>query len=297
MVAVAISAFSDPVTQSNVASVVASGTTDVSTNTVAVLIVDALGASVGPVAATVVGTAWSIAATDVSVLADGVLIFEATATDLAAAKAFAAKASSKLTSPSFATVRDYEALTQQTVTPGSTLEAAVQFWLAASCEAIRSYTGQDLDFVAGDVVALDGTGRRGLILPQMPALVVNAVTIDKGLTSELVVTDFDLGFGGILRRTGFQDAPPSQWWCPRPVRSWPLGLKNVTVDYDHGYRLIPFELKMIAIQVARSNIAITPGFLSETIGGYSYTKAAKALSVDDYASILNGYRLPQVMVA
>lgn len=102
MVAVAISTVTDPIGAAAVAAVTITGTTNVGTNTVSVTIVDEAGATVGPSAATVVGTSWSLTAPNVSALADGTLIVEATATDLASAKAFAAKATTKATA-----ARDY----------------------------------------------------------------------------------------------------------------------------------------------------------------------------------------------
>lgn len=98
MTTVTITTVTDPIDSTTQTAVTASGTTDVSTNTVAVSIVDNAGTTVGPVTATVTGTAWSIAATDISTLADGTVVFEATATDLSAVQAFAAKAADKSTS-------------------------------------------------------------------------------------------------------------------------------------------------------------------------------------------------------
>lgn len=201
----------------------------------------------------------------------------------------------------FVTADQYATALRVDVPDGSPLEAAVNMALDAACSEIRGYLGQTLDAVVGDVVALDGTGRRGLILPEMPVTAVNAVTIDKDLATELVVTDFYLGFGGVLYRTGVQ-AVPDWWdwwdWSAFPRRGWPLGVGNITVDNDHGYATIPADLVNVAIQVARATInSGLPGMTSETIGGYSYTRDGKVDILGAFTRVLDNYKLPRVMVA
>jgi hypothetical protein len=181
----------------------------------------------------------------------------------------------------FVTVDQYATATQQTITPDSALEDAIEFALDAACDEIRNRTCQTLDAVEGDVITLDGTDRQALLLPELPVTAVNSVTIDKDLTTELDVTDYVLGFGGILRRR----------------KGWPWGYGNITVDYDHGYETIPADLVNVAIQAARSGITIAPGGLtSETIGGYSYTRDATVATITTYQSVLDPYRVPRIPV-
>lgn len=201
----------------------------------------------------------------------------------------------------FVTVDQYAAATR--TTPDFANELAIDFALDAACQAIRGYLGQTVDAVDADIITLDGTGRRGLILPEMPVRAVNAVTIDLGLSTEIDVTDFDDGFGGVLYRTGAQDAPEWwdwDWWGPpsRPLRAWPLGVANITVNYDHGFTTVPADLMMVAIQIARATVnAGTPGVTGETIGGYSYTRDVNIDALGAFRRILDNYKLPRVMVA
>src|SRR5262245_52967005 len=119
---------------------------------------------------------------------------------------------------SFVTTDDYATATQQTITPGSDLEAAVEFALDAACAEIQHVTGQHIEFVAADVIKLDGNCRHKILLPQIPVTAINAVTIDKGLSTEEVVTDWILAQAdsGIVYR--------KKWW--------PWGVQNLTFDYD-----------------------------------------------------------------
>lgn len=140
MVAVTVDTVTDPVSTLNQTAVTASGTTDVATNTVAVTIVDNAGTTVGPTAATVTATSWSLAATDVSSLADGTLIYEATATDLASGKAFAAKAAQKQTAaPAYITVQQFRDAIHDTSSLDLTV---VQNAILAASRAVEGLTGR-----------------------------------------------------------------------------------------------------------------------------------------------------------
>lgn len=188
----------------------------------------------------------------------------------------------------FVTVDDYNAAFQTTAD-----EDAVQFALDAACTQIRKYLSQDLDLVTDDEQPFDGTGHQTLLLPQLPVLAVNSVFIDKDEDTEEEVTDYKVGFGGILyRRCG-----------------WPWGVQNITVDYDHGFEEIPADLKSVALGIAR--FVATPiteealgGITSETIGGYSYTRDLGAASsvattgsdVSAYSRVLDLYRVKRIPV-
>lgn len=197
----------------------------------------------------------------------------------------------------FVTVTQYADALGITVVPATPLETRISMALDAACAQIRGYLGQSLDHIAADVVTLDGTGHRGLLLPELPVTAVNAVTIDLGLVTELIVTDAYLGFGGVLYRTGAQ-VPSPNWWCNHSHRGWPLGLGNLTIDYDHGFATIPADLVNVAIQVARANVnAGLPGITGETIGGYAYTRDLSVTALSAYEAVLDNYKLPRVMVA
>lgn len=188
----------------------------------------------------------------------------------------------------FVTIADYEVAFNAIVTGNAGLEAKVQWALDGACDEIRGELGdQVLDLVEDDVIVLHGTGHQSLLLPQLPIVAVNSVTIDNGLGSELVVTDYKVDFSGILYRR----------------KGWPWGFGNVTVDYDHGYGAyeglqLPNDLKTVALQVARSTVSSLPaGITSETIGGYSYTRSlGAAIGADAYEKLLNRYAVKRVPV-
>lgn len=107
MTTVAFVSVSDPVDSLNVTGVVCSGTTDLSTNTVSIKVIDQNLASV-TASAVVTGTTWALAATDITALADGTIVYEATATALAGTQAFVAQAATKLVAaPAYITLSEF----------------------------------------------------------------------------------------------------------------------------------------------------------------------------------------------
>lgn len=128
---------------------------------------------------------------------------------------------------------------------------------------IRAYTNQTLTLVEADAVALDGTGRTGLILPQRPVDIVNSVTtLDTfGAETILDVVSYRVDRAGIL------------WRMDGGVWSW--GHANVVVDYDHGYATLPDDLHSACLQVAAHNYAtattVSGNVASESVGSYSVT--------------------------
>ena len=110
---------------------------------------------------------------------------------------------------------------------------------------------------------------------------VNSVTIDAGLSTETDVTDYVPGFGGILNRRA----------------GWPWGYGNITVNYDHGYAIIPSDLVNVAIQSARAGVlSERPGLTGETIGGYSYTRDATVQAVASFSDLLELYTVKRIPV-
>lgn len=136
-----------------------------------------------------------------------------------------------------------------------------------SAEAlIRTYCDQSFDLIEDDIVLLDGTGSRSLLLPQLPIIAVTSVsTFDEDDTeteldpSEYVVTEAN----GILWRKSHRDV-------------WSRGIANVSVTYDHGYAELPPDLLTEAIfPIAARGLASNAGgeIQREDIGTYSVTYA------------------------
>lgn len=189
----------------------------------------------------------------------------------------------------FASLVDYDRWFPGTLN-GASDNARATAALAAACADIRLYCAQTFDLAESDVIEVHGTGTATLLLPQLPIVAINAVTIDKGLTSELTVTDFKVDLeSGVLYRTAADACWPA---------SWPLGVLNITVDYDHGFAVIPENLIRVACRLAHEDI-VNPGakLRAETIAGYSYQKDTGEACVDDYADILDRYKAQKVPVA
>jgi hypothetical protein len=137
--------------------------------------------------------------------------------------------------------------------------------LEAASDAVRTYCNQQFDYVADDEVALDGTNREALLLPELPVHAVASVIEDDVV---LNATDYVLSSAGILRRVD-------------TVWSWGWG--NVEVTYTHGYVLpeddawtLPADLQLVVLQIAARIHATAGGAVvaagavtQETIGSYS----------------------------
>lgn len=179
-------------------------------------------------------------------------------------------------------VTEYAAALGLLIADPSTLFTRVEFALAVASDEIRRRTSQTFDLVEGDVIILDGTGHQELLLPQLPVNAVNTVTFDDGLSTELVVTDYKVApLDGVIRRR----------------KGFPWGFGNVTVDYDHGFTTIPYDLANIAIQSARAGVSAgTPGLTGETTGGYSYTRDATVQAVESFSSLLDLYTVKRIPV-
>lgn len=182
---------------------------------------------------------------------------------------------------SFASLADYEKAFPGSVPDDSAVLTQLAVALAAACDDITKHCGQTFELVEGDVIVVHGTGSQLLLLPELPVVAVNAVTIDDGLTTETEVTDFRID--------------PQTGVLYRPC-CWPCGFANVTVDYDHGYDPVPQGLIDIAVHLARDKVAAGPSHLrGETIAGYSYSQDG-APSVESYADVLEPYKQKRVSV-
>lgn len=152
---------------------------------------------------------------------------------------------------------------------------------------VRNYTGRSFDLVENDEVLLDGTGRDAILLPQLPALAVTAVTVTDQWCDNVDVletTDWVLDSAGMLWRKG---------WL-----HWPYGHANIDVVYDHGYATVPEDIQ--AAVVALAYATVTAGGASgpveqEQLLNYSVTYASRTAaggSTDgpSVRSILDRYR-------
>ncbi len=204
---------------------------------------------------------------------------------------------------SLVTVEDYQAAigTELDGIAYSQAEAA----LKAASDAVRRHCSQTFDLVLNDEIALDGTGTASLILPELPVVQINSVTVTDWSGVETPLYSLSR-HGGILRRTGW--------------KIWPAGFGNVTVDYDHGYGVIvsdessdgeipavvatvvPDDLKKVIIQLAQNmvtNIGRDVALQSKTVGPFSesyFQNAMVGVDLGAYDNILELYIAKQVPV-
>lgn len=181
----------------------------------------------------------------------------------------------------FISREDLAAYAQRTFDAGDDLLLAIS--LDSACQLVRSYIGQDVNYLADDEVLLDGTGTDTLLLPQLPVKSVSVVTMIEetgtGATSDLEETilvdsiDYTLGAAGILHRAGV----------------WDRGVSNVKVKYSRGWDFtndptiappVPSDMRLVALQAANrifsAGLIAVGGVQSESIGQYSYTLSANA---------------------
>lgn len=170
----------------------------------------------------------------------------------------------------FVSIADLSAYLKTTISDQDLLAVAA---IDAACQAIRTYTNQDLNLARHDEITLHGNRYRDLLLPQLPVWEVHEITVDDVL---LEPDDWFLGEAGILYRTS------SPFY-------WTAGIGNITIDYSHGWAVVeddieesdepdagrmPSDLRMIALRIAEGLFQNAPSNIrQETLGSYSYTLA------------------------
>lgn len=144
--------------------------------------------------------------------------------------------------------------------------------LDAATEIVRAAIGQHIEQVANDEITLDGSGTRVLLLPEIPVSAVAAVSIDgEALTGD----DYQWSANGYLRRTGNM--------------IWPADLRNVEVEYTHGYATIPGPIAVVTARLAARMMETSVSAKQESIGAYSVTYASNTLQADELV-ILDRYK-------
>ncbi len=159
----------------------------------------------------------------------------------------------------FCVIADIEHFLQISV-PAAKVDSANRAIIEATA-AIRNYTGQYLEAVAGETIVLDCIGGTRIFLPELPVTAVLSVVED----GELLVVDDDykLGQHGILHRIG---------------TTWTVGIQIVEVVYSHGYATLPDDIISIATRAASrayqaglraEEMAAIPGVTALSLGDYS----------------------------
>jgi hypothetical protein len=143
--------------------------------------------------------------------------------------------------------------------------------LDAATAVVQAVTGQRLEAVAGDTITLDGSGTRVLLLPEIPVTDVVSVSLDG---TELDSADYQWSADGYLRRTN---------------AVWSNDLRNVEVEYDHGFATIPTIVVSITAKLAARMLDTPAAVRQETIGAYSVTYNAASLQADELV-LLDRYK-------
>ncbi len=120
--------------------------------------------------------------------------------------------------------------------------------LEDACDEVRSYLGQRIDLVAGDVVTLQGTGTRTLLLPEVPVVSIASVVVDGTAVTSYTV---DKDFGVMWRTDGYS------WTCNG----------SVVVTYTHGFAVVPGDIKRVVYKLAMGGL--TGPVTQETVGPFS----------------------------
>lgn len=126
---------------------------------------------------------------------------------------------------------------------------------------VQNACRQRLVAVADDVAVLTPERRPYLLLPERPVTAVTTVeATNYGDTAwqELDATRWQLvnGNGALMYDVGLD------WDFP-----------NVRVTYDHGFAVIPEDLRAVVLGIAMRTVTNPNGVRSEQIGSYSYTLA------------------------
>jgi hypothetical protein len=178
----------------------------------------------------------------------------------------------------FISTADLGALVGQDLTNSDLAVIAID----SSCEMIRSYLGQRLNYDPNDTVLMGGTGGLAQLVPELPIVAIETIYIDD-------VEETDYVF---VKKAGLI--------YKRDETVWPRGVDNISVTYSHGYAYLetdveddpddttpkpdrmPADIRRIALALAQ-RIFISAGTVlgqvaSETISpdSYAYTLADSA---------------------
>lgn len=157
--------------------------------------------------------------------------------------------------------------------------------LAAAQASVRKYLDQEITFVSGDIVLLDGNGKPWLRLPERPVRAVTTVEEGDGTTADFEAVE---AVDYVLRRSILYRVDGG---------SWTPGNVNIRVTYDHGWDVgevdsdsdsdfdspnVPGDIVLATLSAARRLYENTGtggssgDIVQETIGSYSYTLSSEA---------------------
>lgn len=170
-------------------------------------------------------------------------------------------------------------------------QARAELLLKLASGEARAYTGNLFDRVADDVVRLNGTGSRVLLLPEAPVSAVTAVVENPDAATPTTLA------------APTATSPSWEWDEDGVIERIDGGVfarrrRFYSVTYTHGFAVVPDEVKGVVLQVAARAFLNPEGLKQETLGRYSYTLAGEAAGVGLYGperSVLDAYFVSRKM--
>jgi hypothetical protein len=144
-------------------------------------------------------------------------------------------------------------------------EAASTLALDGISALVRAYTGRTFSATVDEVVRLDGSGSRSLLLPGLPVLEVASIVEAPGSSSEATLVDgvgFEWSADGIVRRID------GGIFAGR--------LRHYAVTYSHGLEApedpeteaeVPADVKLVVLRIAARAVINPEGLTQENVPG------------------------------
>ena len=149
----------------------------------------------------------------------------------------------------FATITDVGDFLGEDLTGARLTQATMALEMATA--DIQGWTRRRLERVANDVIELEGTLEREIVLPSWPVVAVTTVKVD-GVT--VPAAEYTRVGRSLWRNSG--------WGEPGEI---------VEVTYTHGYSPIPDDIRMATVKLAVRTLQNPQGIRQEGIGSYSVT--------------------------
>lgn len=192
-------------------------------------------------------------------------------------------------------------MTDPLVQPEALARTSAEDAVAFASGLVREWCGWHIAPSRADTVRLNGDGTTLLLLPSLRVTdVARVATAEEG---DLI--DVAWGDNGVLARTGSSEFAAA--WTAGNVymrpKVFPAGVRNVTVEFTHGWDATPPAVQAVVVAVARRVaggnvlpvVQEAAGGLSRMFGGMARSgPAASAAFTAVEAMVLNRYRLPTV---
>lgn len=206
--------------------------------------------------------------------------------------------------PPLATVADLEAAMQ--VTEGSLNSAQADLALRRASARVRTYTRQDITFVASETVELGG-GERVLRLPQYPLVVDGSHPLTVVEVADFSGIEWTAVEDRDFSRLGNELTRGYPWQLPTRLMGWPwnraqgVWAPKVRVTYSHGYTEVPDDIVDVVLDLATMNLSNPENLRSVQIDDYSRTFASETIGgarlSRAHREDLRPYRRPAFSVA